>query len=308
MKTSVIIPTYNGARKLPGILSSLKNQTRRPDEVLVVVDGSSDNTREVLENYKEELLSLKVIYQHNQGRAAVRNSGAQNASGDLFIFLDDDIRLLPDGIEKHLEFHKSHENCILFGRVTLDPERIKMDDFSQFRAAVENNSFLEISQNGPVRITLENYRFTTANLSCTKAIFMSLKGFDEQLTDSEDFDFSLRAITKGVPIFFLYSLLGWHDDYIPVERFINRQVQYVRSKKMLGRLKPEMKDIHPDSFEYGVESNYIKKGLRKAFVINKFWILFAKTSVFKKIVPKSLRYKIYDLVVSSSVINKVNIK
>ena len=69
MKVSVIVPTYNGAHKLPAIIKALKDQTWPPCEVLVAVDGSTDDTVQVLQQLKPSLPSLKIIEQENKWEA-----------------------------------------------------------------------------------------------------------------------------------------------------------------------------------------------------------------------------------------------
>ena len=112
---SVIIPTFNGAHKLANIFKALKAQTFSDFELVVVVDGSNDNTKEVLDQYKKEFQNCKVIYQQNGGRAKVRNAGAKEAGGDLLIFFDDDMLPEPDCVAIHFQHHEKFSGSILMG-------------------------------------------------------------------------------------------------------------------------------------------------------------------------------------------------
>ncbi|MCZ7554737.1 MAG: glycosyltransferase [Anaerolineales bacterium] len=98
---SVIISTYNRADLLPEAIDSLLSQTRIPDEIIVVDDGSVDNTPEVLAQYG---LPVIAIRQDNQGLAAGRNTGLRAAAGDLIAFLDSDDMLTDASIEKRARF------------------------------------------------------------------------------------------------------------------------------------------------------------------------------------------------------------
>jgi len=80
-KVSVIIPTYNCARYIPEAIESVLNQTYKDFEIIVVDDGSTDNTKEVLNRYIIENL-IKYIYQNNQGPGAARNTGIKAAKGE----------------------------------------------------------------------------------------------------------------------------------------------------------------------------------------------------------------------------------
>lgn len=100
MKVTVIIPTYNYGAFIEESISSVFNQTRLPDEIIVVNDGSTDNTSEVLKKYSDKQIS--VITTTNQGVSAARNTGLDNASGDVIAFLDADDRWLPDMLDRQM--------------------------------------------------------------------------------------------------------------------------------------------------------------------------------------------------------------
>ena len=87
MKVSTIIPVYNGSKYLASTLESALAQTRPVDEFIVIDDGSTDSSPEILASHGDR---LTVIRQHNQGVAAARNVGLRHATGDLITFLDQD--------------------------------------------------------------------------------------------------------------------------------------------------------------------------------------------------------------------------
>lgn len=87
---SVVIPAYNCARWLPRCIDSLLSQTYQNLEIIVVDDGSEDNTREVMAQYSTKTDRLKCVYQENAGATIARLAGVQNASGDWIGFIDSD--------------------------------------------------------------------------------------------------------------------------------------------------------------------------------------------------------------------------
>jgi glycosyltransferase involved in cell wall biosynthesis len=129
MKASVVIRSKDEADRLRLTLTSLACQTEAA-EVVVVNDGSSDHTPEVLADVPAGL-DLKVVrHAVPAGRSAAANAGAEKASGDILIFLDGDTLAAPDFVERHMERHREKPNLIVRGetyhlrctRPFLDPE------------------------------------------------------------------------------------------------------------------------------------------------------------------------------------------
>lgn len=105
-KVSVIIPAYNYAGYLPEAIESVLNQTFRDFELLVVDDGSTDNTREVMRAFLHDP-KARYVYQENQGLAAARNAGIRNTNGEFVAFLDADDVWLEQKLEKQVEIMDS---------------------------------------------------------------------------------------------------------------------------------------------------------------------------------------------------------
>jgi glycosyltransferase involved in cell wall biosynthesis len=97
---SVIVPAYNAARYIGDALESLLSQTRVPDEIIIVNDGSTDETRQVVTKYKDS--RIEYVEQQNGGISSARNRGMQRASGDYIAFLDADDRWRKTMLEKQL--------------------------------------------------------------------------------------------------------------------------------------------------------------------------------------------------------------
>lgn len=95
---SVIIPTYNRAHFLSQTIDNVLAQTFTNYELIVVDDGSTDNTHSIITNYQKKQPQIKYIYQENAGGSAARNLGWQHANADYLFFLDSDDLLLPDAL------------------------------------------------------------------------------------------------------------------------------------------------------------------------------------------------------------------
>ena len=98
-RVSIVIPTYNRSSLLPRSLDSVLAQSGFDFELIVVDDGSTDNTRELIENYPHDIVYL---HQPNKGPAAARNRGIMAANNPLIAFLDSDDWFAPDKLEVQL--------------------------------------------------------------------------------------------------------------------------------------------------------------------------------------------------------------
>lgn len=105
MSLSIVIPAYNQSEYLEECVESAYNQTFPADEIIIVNDGSTDNTREIAERYMFKQFPgiespVRVINQVNKGLPSARNTGIMNATGDYILFLDADDILEENAVEK----------------------------------------------------------------------------------------------------------------------------------------------------------------------------------------------------------------
>lgn len=105
---SIVIPCFNSARYLAETIESALNQTHPRIEVIVVDDGSSDETSEIAHSYP-----VQYIYQANRGISAARNTGFLQSQGNYVQFLDHDDRLLPQGVEAGVKILEANPDCAI---------------------------------------------------------------------------------------------------------------------------------------------------------------------------------------------------
>lgn len=189
---SVIIPVYNSAETVERALLSVINQTYRNIEIIVVDDGSTDNTNDVLNSYKESITSIK---QANQGAGAARNSGVLASGGDYIAFLDADdvwhkskIEVQVGIFKRHPEIKVCNTQCGPLGKNNkaneCDAEGV---DNVGFSVEDDFNKFF-----------LDPY-LGTPSVMVRKKDFDCVGGFDEGLATAEDIDLWLRlAYPNGV--------------------------------------------------------------------------------------------------------------
>ena len=213
MDVSVIIPMYNGARFISEAIESVLSQTYRPGELIVVDDGSVDESAAVVHEIAETAtLPIRYTYQPNRGAGAARNRGIEMAAGSLIAFLDQDDVWSPDKL--------AHQTALLHQ----NPEA------GYATACVE--FFLEPGITPPAWVRPERLQgpqpsFLPSCLVVRKATFARIGCFDPALRISNDTDWVARAKEAGV---------------IPVVA----QAALVRHRIHAGNHSRFVEDVHQD--------------------------------------------------------------
>ena len=276
MTISVIIPTYNGADRIGGVLERIIEWSADLHEIIVVDDGSTDNTLEVLEQYDSH---IRIVSQSNRGRAGARNTGSREARGSHLWFLDDDMKPEPGGpgiIHGHFQ---DHQESILVGGQFEDPRECT-NDFQRYKAHL---SAKWQSQLGAEKTKLSRPYITAANMAIPKSLFEELGEFDEDLTDLEDYDLALRATENEKPIFFDPKLLGWHQPPESVYWYLERLNQYEKIRK---KIDPQFQGESTSATTGRFSST---KWLDRIHNEKLLWI------------PKVLRYRLYDRILFANI-------
>lgn len=186
---SVIIPSYQHASTLPNCLDSVFGQTISDVEIIVVNDGSTDNTKEVLQAYADR---LTIINQENRGAAAARNAGFDASKGEFVIFCDADVIMRPDMLQKMLEALVKHQD--------------KAYAYSAFRFGWKKFTSYPFSAE-----RLRQMNFITTTSLIRRADFPR---FDEQLHRFQDWDLWLTILQQGKEgIFIAEELFRVIDDH-----------------------------------------------------------------------------------------------
>jgi glycosyltransferase involved in cell wall biosynthesis len=186
-RVTVVIPNYNYERFLSEAIDSVRSQTYRDLEIVVVDDGSTDRSREVIAAYGDE---ITAIFQNNRGVSTARNNGAQAGTGEYIAFIDADDVWLPAKIERQVA------RLVGGGALGLVHVAIVLVD--------ENGaSIREVRDGQEGTVAQELLRFERgailgggSGLIVRRSVFEEVGGFDSRLSTSADWDLFYRISSR----------------------------------------------------------------------------------------------------------------
>ncbi len=202
---SVIIPVYNRAEMIRRAIDSVLNQTNPPAEIIVVDDGSTDDTSQVLKSYRPE---IQIIQTENRGVAAARNTGIARAQSEWITLLDSDDQWLPDKLRRAVKFIEENPELRIFQSEEIwirNGRRVNPKNKHRKPAGWIFESSLKLCLVSPSAVVFQ------------KSLFEETGGFDESMTVCEDYDLWLRMARNeqfGLdPLPGIYKY-GGHDDQL----------------------------------------------------------------------------------------------
>lgn len=197
---SVVIPSYNSAHFITDAIESVLAQTYRPLEIIVIDDGSTDSTTEVLVSYRDR---ISYFRQQNCGPAAARNTALREARGELVAFLDADDRWLPNKLALQWEFLRDHPDT---GLVHTDVTYLYEETGEMLRKAVGRPRF---AGNCYGELFFEN-RVVLSTVLVRRECLDKAGLFYDDLARAQDWDLWIR-ISR-------YDLFGYIDERLVVYR------------------------------------------------------------------------------------------
>lgn len=264
VKVSVIIPTYNRAKYIRRALESVLAQTYQDYEIIVVDDGSMDNTREILAEFEGK---IKYIVQKNQGSAAARNRGIQESKGEYIAFLDSDDIWIPEKLAEQVKILDTHEKIgIVYSRMPIINE--KGERLGTKPAGVSGKNFKEL---------LEVWGdLPTSTVMTRKVCFDKAGMFDTALMTMQDIDMWLRIAR-------FYDLYEIEDKMLAHYFRHDGQITKSKIKVCEGRVKIYQKILN--TFEDIPTALFIRRiamhqyTLSKAYYNEKFYFKSFKSII-----------------------------
>jgi len=269
---SIILPTYNRANTINKPIESVIRQTYLDWELIIVDDGSSDNTKNVISKYLDDN-RIKYFFQTNKERSAARNFGIINAKGKYICFIDSD--------DTYLDNHLN----IFFKNITENGNPIGLFFTKTLLSLADNNLIIK-----PVpSITslnkfsfLMHYTFTPINVCISKPILDKIK-FDERINFGEDMDLWLRIVSQNYPLIEINEATAIYN--AREDMFGSNADKYLLFYKIIFN-KPELKKHLPGDkkhmllskcyFHLALKFEKEKKILKMYISIIKSFILFPK--------------------------------
>jgi glycosyltransferase involved in cell wall biosynthesis len=205
---SIIIPTYNRLAVLRKVLAALEEQSVPPStfEVIVVSDGSTDGTDQFLAENPSKL-NLRAIFQPDLGAAVARNMGVQASTGEIILFLDDDVVPAPELVQEHLRFQQERGSQTVVIGPMLAPVDFHPPIWVQWEHSTLANQYSAMEQ-GLFQTTAR--QFYTGNTSLKRKLFLEAGGFDPSFRRAEDVELAYRLAARGAEFLFDPKAVGYH--------------------------------------------------------------------------------------------------
>lgn len=242
-QVSIVVPTYNRARYVIQAIDSVLAQTFRDYEIIVVDDGSTDNTKEILQSYNDK---IRYIYQTNKGVSAARNTGICVAKGEWIAFLDSDDIWLPDKLEKQMKNADSED--VIYSHLT--KWFVDNENDAILLKKCESIHWPKTDREGyvfdPILSVAGADSYMTPTFLCHRSCFDRIGYFEEYLTAGEDEDWLSRA-----SLFCKFHILSEalaHIRYHPNQTGLDSEKSVRSLIKVFDRMCERLKDVHPTAY------------------------------------------------------------
>ncbi len=261
---SVVIPVHNRPGDIAACLSSLSavDNAGAAVETIVVDDGSTDETAEVISRFEVK----RLLTGRRRGASFCRNHGASRATGDILVFLDSDCTVDEGWVGELLAAFRDPEVTASGGLVDSREDKKGLDRYEQAKSSLMMGRRRRDSRD-------EGHFFylPSCNLAVKKEHFLALGGFREDLAVGEDVDLCWRLVDKGGVIVYRPSAVVYHRHRNALQDFCARRFDYGTSEPLLQRLHPNRRKqfiLHPCPFTFWTL-------FALALVLSRLWLLIA---------------------------------
>jgi glycosyltransferase involved in cell wall biosynthesis len=262
---SVIIPTLNNGKRLSMQLQPLFEQTISQSryEIIVVNNGSTDATSYILDKLSAQVENLRWVMEFERGRADARNRGIVESQGELIVFLDDDVEVAPDHLERHLDYHTQNaEAMAVIGNVVdISSARPRwLQEYIHSRQDIVSGGYADLDSQIPLGLY-----FATGNASIPRntldLVAVDTQSgkiyFDPLLKRRQDGDLGCRLVKNGIRFIFADDIICYHRHPRNLGDMLQRSYEVGRSTLRLVNKHPEVSG----GLKYLTRSHWLNLGL-----------------------------------------------
>jgi len=264
---SIIIPTYNRAKFLPRAVNSVLNQTFKDFELIIVDDASTDNTKDIIQGFKDPHIRY-IKHNDNRGIAGARNTGIKTSKGEYIAFLDDDDEWLPEKLTLQV---RKFEKC---------PDRVGLiycnyTSIDVTTGTKRDKNLVPCMNNILYKQLLSGNIIGSGTYLIKKECFDKVGLFDEEVLGKEDWDMWIR-IARYYHFDYLLETLVIHYDH-PSQMTSNLNKRYIALEKIIKKHENNMR-------------NFPKIYSRHLNILGKLHLLYRKRKKCIYCLLKSIRY------------------
>lgn len=263
MKISVIIPAYNSEMFLAETVDSLLNQTLRDIQIIVVNDGSTDKTAEIIEDYAKKNSNILSLYQKNSGVSAARNNGIDHAEGKYTVFLDSDDLLTPESLENiYNALEESNADMAICRHISFGYGGVQINPVAE---SLSKESVIDYTDSRLLwNFLLGNKCYKTEMLKNSEIRFPPLRY-------SEDGAFTMPLVYEKKPkIIGVDNAIYRYRRHTPKEGF---SVSQSISTELINHFLSSMSIVYDAAEKSGMSDDYLQEILYKtcSALINEFY-------------------------------------
>ncbi len=294
-KYSIIVPVFNRPEETDELLNSLVGQTFKNFEVIIIEDGSTIDSKTVVEKYSSNL-SIYYFFKPNSGPGPSRNVGFQKARGEYFVVFDSDC-ILPSTYFESVEKFLSTANLDAWG----GPDR-GHENFTSLQRAMAHtmSSFLTTGGIRGAKKIIGNYQPRSFNMGMSRETFLKTDGFRFDRF-AEDIELSIRMKKLGLKVGLIPEAYVFHKRRATLSQFFHQVSNFGKGRVQVGESHPgEIKLVHwfPSFFLMGIFFTpllfFFNKWMGLASVLA-YWLYFILIAIEGFLKTKSIRVSIRSI-------------